>query len=119
MAEEHKEILIDYDKEEDILSLSREGVKVKFSIDIELPKGDFIVDYGFNGQIAGIEFFNASSYFPMLKNISDISKIRASMSVQYGSNWAQIAYSLYLPDVKEPIVNYINAPYNRRLILEN
>ena len=119
MAKESEKIAVDYDKEEDILSLSKEGNKVKFSLDLEFPKGDFVIDYGFDGKIVGIEFFNASSYFPMLKDFSDVKGIKASMSVQYGPNWAQIAYSIYLPNIKEPIIQYINAPYNKNLILEN
>lgn len=117
MAKEN--IIIDYDKDEDFLSLSKEGKKVKFSLDIELPNGDFIVDYGFDGQIEGIEFFNASSYFPILKNVLDMKGAKAVMSIQYGPNWAMIKYGIYLPNVKEPIVNYINAPYNKKLILEH
>ena len=71
-----EKIAVDYDKEEDILSLSKEGNKVKFSLDLEFPKGDFVIDYGFDGKIVGIEFFNASSYFPMLKDFSDVKGIK-------------------------------------------
>ncbi len=117
MAKEN--ISIDYDKDEDFLSLSKEGKKVKFSLDLELPNGDFVIDYGFDGQIAGIEFFNASSYFPILKDISDMKGVRAVMSIQYGLNWAMIKYGIYLPNAKEPIVSFINAPYNKKLILEH
>lgn len=115
---EKENIKVSYDKDEDIISLFKEGNKVKFSFDIALPKGDFVIDYDFNGHIAGIEFFNASSYFPMLKDIND-ENIKATMSVQYGANWAQISYSLFIPGMKQPIVNIVNAPYNKQLILEN
>lgn len=114
MAKEN--IIIDYDREEDILSLVKEGRKSKFSMDLELPNGDFIIDYGFDGQIVGIEFFNASLYFPVLKQVSDISSLKAGMSIQYGSNWAQIAFSI-CPQNSQPIVSYVNAPYNKKLIL--
>lgn len=117
MAKEN--IIIDYDKDEDFLSLSKEGKKVKFSLDLELPNGDLVVDYGFDGQIAGIEFFNASSYFPNLKNVSDMNEAKAIMSIQYGPNWAMIKYAIYLPNAKDPIVSYITAPYNKKLILEH
>ena len=112
-------IIIDYDKDEDFLSLSKEGKKVKFSLDLELPNGDFVIDYGFEGDIVGIEFFNASSYFPAFKDMSDIQNMKASMSVQYGPNWASIKYALFAPDVKQPIFSFINAPYNKKLILEH
>ena len=116
---EKENIEVDYDKHEDIISLFKKGNKSKFSFDIALPKGDFIIDYGFNGNIVGIEFFNASSYFPFLKDIEDVNAIKASMSVQYGMNWAQISYKIYAPGMKQPIVNIVNAPYNKELILEN
>ncbi|MBM3246991.1 DUF2283 domain-containing protein [Candidatus Pacearchaeota archaeon] len=116
MAKEN--IIVNYDKQEDIISLIKEGKKVKFSLDLELPNGNFVVDYGFDGQIVGVEFFNASSYFPLLKD-SEASNLKASMSIQYGPNWALVAYSIYLPGQSAPIISYIPAPYNKKLILEN
>ncbi|MBI2631513.1 DUF2283 domain-containing protein [Candidatus Pacearchaeota archaeon] len=115
MAKEN--IRIDYDKEEDLFSLIREESKVKFSFNVSLPQGDIIVDYDFNGQIVGIEFFNASSYFPQLKNV-EVKDIKASFSVRYGPNWAQVSYILYLPDVAQPISGFIPTPYNKELILK-
>jgi len=115
MAEEN--IKIDYDKEEDMLHLSRSESNVKFSFDVELPQGDIIVDFGFNGQIVGLEFFNASNYFPFLKNMGD-KKIKGRMSVQYGNNWAQIFYEVYLPGQK-PISNSLISPYNKKLVLSH
>jgi uncharacterized protein YuzE len=117
MAKENIEVM--YDKEEDILSLFKEGSKSKFSFDLALPNGDVVIDYGFDSKIVGIEFFNASSYFPMLKNVSNVADIKASMSVQYGVNWAQVSYALYFPNAKQPIISFINAPYNKRIILEH
>ena len=107
---------VDYDKEEDMLHISR-GEKVKFSFDIDLPQGDIVVDFGFNGQIIGLEFFDASNYFPFLKKAKQ-EKIKAKMSIQYGSNWAQINYEISVPGVK-PISKDIISPYNRKLILEH
>jgi len=40
------------------------------------------------------------------------------MSVQYGSNWAQINYEIMVPGEK-PIVKEIISPYNRELILSH
>jgi uncharacterized protein YuzE len=115
MAE--KNIEVDYDNEEDIMHISREGDKVKFSFDIELPNGDIVVDFGFDGRVVGLEFFDASGYFPFLKNIKE-NKIRAKMSVQYGANWAQINYEIMVPGEK-PIVKEIISPYNKELILRH
>lgn len=112
-------ILVNYDRDEDIISLLREGSNVKFSFDISLPNGDLVIDYGFDGRIIGIEFFNASKYFPSLNQVSDVNKIKGAMSVKYGPNWAQIHYILYLPNVSQPIQSFIAAPYNKQLILEH
>lgn len=116
MKEEN--IKVDFDKEEDMLSLFREGKKSKFSFDIELPKGDIVVDFGFQGEIVGLEFFNASNYFPVLKKMKK-GKIKAKLSVQYEVNWAQVFYVLHIPEVKQPISNSIVAPYNKKMIVEH
>ena len=36
---ENKNIKVDYDKEEDMLHISKRDSKIKFSFDIELPNG--------------------------------------------------------------------------------
>ena len=115
MAE--RNIKVSYDKEEDLLHVLRENEKIKFSFDIELPQGDLVVDFGFNGQIIGLEFCDASDYFPFLKKINE-NKVRAKMSIQYGSNWARIKYEISAPGVK-PVVKEIISPYNKRMILEH
>lgn len=117
LVKENFEIM--YDKEEDIISLVKQGEKSKFSFEISLPKGDIVIDYGFNSQIIGLEMFNASEYIPALKQILDIKKLEGKMSVQYGPNWAQISFSISSPELKEPILQSINAPYNKNLIKEN
>jgi len=112
---ENENIKVDYDKEEDILHISKKDAKVKFSFDIELPNGDIVVDFGFDGRIIGLEFFDVSQYFPFLKIIKD-NKIKAKMSVQYGVNWAQIRYEISVPGQK-PISGEIISPYNKEMIL--
>ena len=64
---EKAEVKVLYDKKHDILSLFREGDKSKFSFELELPQGEVVIDYNFESKIAGIEFFNASSYFSQLR----------------------------------------------------
>ena len=118
MEMEKEDIKVNYDREEDMFSLFRIGSKVKFSFDIELPRGDIIIDFDFSGKIAGLEFFNASFYFPFLKEI-DIEKIEARMKIQYSSNWAQISYEISSPELKQSISNSIISPYNKELILES
>jgi uncharacterized protein YuzE len=115
---EKEDIKISFDKEYDMFSLFRIGSNVKFSLDIELPRGEIVIDFDFNGHIVGLEFFNASNYFSVLKKI-DIGKLKAKMSIQYGSNWAQIFYELSSPELPQPITNSIISPYNKELILEH
>lgn len=115
---EKENIKVSYDKEEDMFSLFRIGSNVKFSLDIALPKGDIIVDFDFSGKVVGLEFFNASNYLPVLKEI-DIKSISAKMSIQYGHDWAQISYEILSPELKQPISNSIISPYNKELILKN
>ncbi len=54
-------------------------------------------------------------HIPILKEL-DISEIRAKMSVQYGANWAQISYEIYLSKLKQPISNSIISPYNKLIL---
>jgi uncharacterized protein YuzE len=115
MAKEN--IRLSYDNEEDIFSLFKEGSKVKFSFDVNLPQGDIVIDYDFQGLIVGLEFFNASSYFPQLK-IVDIKNLKAGFSVKYGPTGAQISYLIFLPNISQPIAGFIPAPYNKKMILE-
>ena len=68
---EKESIKIDFDKENDIISLFREGKKSKFSFDFEFPKGDVVIDFGFNWEVIGLDIFNASQYIPMLKNLKE------------------------------------------------
>ena len=115
---EKENIKISYDKEEDLLSLFSLGSRVKFSFDISVPDGDIVVDYDFDGKIVGLEFFNASRYFPMLNKVKDSKELKAILNVKYGPNWAQINYSVYLKDVKNPPIMFLNAPYNKKMILK-
>jgi len=117
MAE--KSVRVDFDEGEDILSLFRIGKKSKFSFDLELPKGDIVIDYGFNGEIVGLEIFNASEYIPLLKKVKSNERLKGKLSVQYGQNWAQISFQVFAPGIKEPFSNSIISPYNRKIILEH
>ena len=115
MAKE--DIRIDFDKENDIISLFKNGKKSKFSLDFDLPKGDVVIDYGFNGEIVGLEIFNASVYFPLLKKVKASVKLKGNLSVQYGRNWAQIFFAISTPGMKNLVSNSIISPYNKKIIL--
>lgn len=114
---EKKSFKVSYDSNEDIISLHSEGNKSKFSFDLELPKGDVVIDYGFDGSIVGLEFFNASEYFPFLNKVKDNAKLIGRFSVQYGRNWAQITFSISAPGATNQISTSIISPYNKNMIL--
>lgn len=114
---EKENIKVMYDKEHGIISLFRKGSKVKFSFDIELPKGDIIIDYGFNGQVVGLEIFNASDYFPFLKKIKSGHKLKGKLTAQYGRNWVEIYYELIAPGIK--LSKSIISPYNKELVVNH
>ena len=113
---EKANIQVDFDKMEDMLSLFRKDSRAKFSFNIELPNGDIIVDFGSDGHIIGLEFFNASSYFPLLKNLVN-QKINAKMSIQYGKEWAQIYYEISVPEKNIMLKQSIVSPYGKELIV--
>lgn len=116
MAE--KKFEINYSRDVDIISIVEKGKKSKFSFDISLPKGDFVLDFGFDGRIVGLEFFNASSYFPGLEKV-DVNKLEASLSISYGKDWAEIRLEISSPELDKPLSNMIISPYNKELIIKN
>ncbi len=116
---EKKSFKVNYDSNEDIISLHSEGAKSKFSFDLELPKGDVIIDYGFDGSVIGLEFFNASNYFPFLKKVKNQEKIRGSFNVQYSKNWAQISFEFSAPGLSSQEKTSIISPYNKNMILKH
>ena len=117
MAKEN--IKIDFDRENDIISLFRSGKKSKFSLDFDLPKGDVVIDYGFNGEIVGLEIFNASAYLPFLNESKASVKLRGNLNIQYGRNWSQIFFEIAAPGMKNPVSNSLISPYNKKIILEH
>ena len=75
---------ISYDREEDILSISR-GKKARYSIEI----GDFIVDIDHQGLVSGIEIQNASVNIRVTKSfLTHLQKF--SMTVNYKPGFANI-----------------------------
>lgn len=114
MGKQHIEV--NYDKNEDILVIFKKDQKVKFSLDVELPKGDIVVDFGGDGQVIGLEFFNFSEYHPEIK-IKEIEKVKANLAIQYGPNYAQINYVIIAQGKK--VENGLISPYNKELILKH
>ncbi len=116
---EKAEIKVMYDKDEDILSLFKENRKAKLSQEINLPDGDLVVDFSSDGLVAGLEFFNASNYFPFLKNVK-VNNIRAKMSIKYGENAINIFYNVMASGEKDlPLKQIIISPYSKKLVLEH
>lgn len=116
---EKKQINVDYDKDEDMLSLFKKDRKAKFSQEINLPDGDIIVDFSSDGLVAGLEFFNASNYFPQIKKIINNNEIKASMSVKYGKNAINIFYMILIPQENPIAKEMIISPYSKQLIVDN
>ncbi len=114
-----KKFKISYDSENDLISLHSLDKKVKFSFDLELPNGDIVIDYGNDGLVIGLEFFNASKYFPFLNKVKDPSKVNGHFSVQYSRNWAQISFEFSAPGLSSPINQSIISPYNKSMILNH
>ena len=84
---------IDYDYENDILKISKEG-KIKASLDI----GDFVLDVNFEGFISGIEILDASENLGISKEyLKEIKK--ASMAVTYKPGYVYVLLLLFF--VKE------------------
>ena len=86
---------IAYDKEEDILNLSK-GNPSKASIEI----GDFILDIDFHGYVSSIEILNASENLNINKEILETIE-RAQMSVTYKPNYLFIALVFNFKDVEK------------------
>lgn len=111
-----RNIEIDYDADEDILYIAKSAEKVKFSVDISIPKGDIVIDFDYRGLISGIEIFNASAHFPLAEGkFSEIKQ--ASLNVNYGPRWLLIQLSFHIPGIEQPLTTNIYSPYNKRLIL--
>ncbi len=113
-----KQIKVIYDKYEDMLSLFKKDRKAKFSQEINLPEGEIIVDFSSDGLVAGLEFFNASKYFPSIKKMLN-GEIKARMSVKYGKNAIYIVYAILVPQESPISKEMIISPYSKELILEN
>lgn len=86
-----------YDKEEDILSLSR-GRPIKASIDI----GDFIIDVDHGGFISGIEVLSASKNLGLSKKTFE-SLTKASMRVTYKPDYVYVTIILEIGDREKDI----------------
>lgn len=105
---------VDYDKEEDILSLSNSD-KVKDSVRLE----DVIIDFDYNSRIIGIEIINARRFFESFNITKDFldNIASAKLKVNYGTDWFSITVILF-SDSQQPIEKVIsipafNTPYNK------
>ena len=89
---------LSYDKEEDILNLSR-GISSQASIEV----GDFIMDIDFNGLVSALEILNASenlNFSPEL--LSSIEK--AHMNILYKSDYLQIMITFYFQGKEKEVL---------------
>ena len=89
---------ISYDREEDILDLSR-GKSSQSSVEV----GDFIIDIDNSGLISSIEILNASENLNIKPEL--LEKIRgASMQIIYNPNYVHISIEFNLRDKDKEIV---------------
>ena len=87
-----KEVKFDYDTDGDSLYIYKKDAKIKYSVEL----GDeSVVDINYNGNVAGIEIFNASKKFGVTKNtLNGIKKV--SLSVRLENNIFVIFIHVYL-----------------------
>ncbi len=108
-----KNVEISYDEIEDIFYIKKQG-KAKFSIDLALPSGDVVIDVGFDGLINGVEIFNASKFFSLIKD--DVKKIKdIRMRLNYAPSYVSILVEI--DSEKGIIKNSIIVPYNKKMAL--
>ncbi|MBI2630438.1 DUF2283 domain-containing protein [Candidatus Pacearchaeota archaeon] len=89
---------ISYDKEEDILDLSR-GIQSKASIEV----GDFVIDIDFEGKVSSLEILNASENLNLNNELLEQVK-EASMSVFYKPNSLSIILSMKFQEKEKEVV---------------
>jgi len=98
---------VDYDKEEDILSLSYPD-KVKDSVRLE----DIIIDFNYNSKIVGIEIINARRFFESFDITADYLNYitSAKLKVNYGTRWFSIMIILFSKKGTQHIEKEITIP---------
>jgi len=88
---------IDYNKEEDILNLSK-GKPSRASIEV----GDFVIDVGFDGFVSAIEILNASENLGLNREmLNGIEK--AQMNVIYKPNYLFIVITFNFKSIEKDI----------------
>ncbi|MBU2522986.1 MAG: DUF2283 domain-containing protein [Nanoarchaeota archaeon] len=95
MAKSNTKIV--YDKEEDILNLSK-GSPSQASIEI----GDFVLDIDFNGYVSAIEILNASENLNISKEMLENVE-KACMRIVYKPNYLFVALVFNLKGVEKDI----------------
>lgn len=102
-----KKASMNYDEEEDILSIVRSD-----SVNNSARIGDVILDFDSDMRIVGIEIFNAVEFFQAFElSKDDLKSIKdAKMSVHYSLDWAIIKISLKIESRDTPIVKDFTIP---------
>lgn len=99
-----------YEEVEDILYIGNKET-VKFSIDLALPSGDIVVDIGNNGKITGLEVFNATKFFSMIRN--ELKNVKtAEINAIYSPSYTSISINLGTNDA---IKSNLVIPYSKNL----
>lgn len=85
---------VDYDSNQDLLYLYKEGEKVKFSVEV---LENFVIDVADN-KIVGLEIFNASKILDV--NKKDLKNIKkAELSTLIRGKMYGVAYALQLEKI--------------------
>lgn len=102
-----KKTHVDYDGEEDILSVAKAGPAGNSA-----RIGDIILDFDNNLRIVGIEVMNAMDFFEAFElSKEDLKSVRdARLAVHYSKDWAIIKITLFLATRDAPIVKDVAIP---------
>ncbi len=102
-----KKAHIDYDSEEDILSI----IKAE-SASRSARIGDVILDFDSNMRIVGVEIMNATEFFEAFELSGDDLKAieEAKLAVHYSADWAIIKITLKLKTRDAPVVKDFTIP---------
>ncbi len=104
-----REILFDYDEENDILFIHKKD-KIKGSVDI----ADFIVDISTDEKVVGLEIMNATEHLEKLgiMNAKEVLKTikNASLRAFYRQDGVVIYFSIVSEKTAEPVSSSIAMP---------
>jgi len=104
MIKENNEYQWDYSEASDILNIHKKSVKVAGGAEL----GDFTVDFGSKGQVAGLEIMHASEFFENVEiSKEQLIKLKAVELIIPKKRNPQVAYfyiKLFFPQNVEQVI---------------